>query len=321
MLLVWILISFALLLDPAAARAQAHPARIGIIGPSEEPRFSELVGGLKQGLRDLGYTGQLVELVEGKLARGDRAGLKSLVEGFIRQRARLLFVVGSEMARQTRQVSSETPILFITPGDPVASGLLLSLARPGRNMTAVTFEYPELLGKRLELLREINPRLRRVLVVYDPSDASPRQGVEAARKAAAQLGMTLIERPSTNPEEIAQALASLSQVDGLLCVPGGFPSGHYREMILIANSQRVPTIFHARTQSTMEALASYGANDAEVAREAARLVVKILRGANAGELPVERPTKLELIINLKTAKALGVKIPAHLLMEADRVIE
>jgi len=162
MLLVWILISFALLLDPAAARAQAHPARIGIIGPSEEPRFSELVGGLKQGLRDLGYTGQLVELVEGKLARGDRAGLKSLVEGFIRQRARLLFVVGSEMARQTRQVSSETPILFITPGDPVASGLLLSLARPGRNMTAVTFEYPELLGKRLELLREINPPLIKI---------------------------------------------------------------------------------------------------------------------------------------------------------------
>jgi len=185
----------------------------------------------------------------------------------------------------------------------------------------VTFEYPELAGKRLELLREINPRLRRALVVYDPRDASPRQGVEAARKAAAQLRMTLIERPSTNPEEITQALASLSQVDGFLCVPGGFPSGHYREMIRIANSQRVPTIFHARTQSTMEALASYGANDAEVAREAARLVVKILRGANAGELPVERPTKLELIINLKTAKALGVKIPAHLLMEADRVIE
>jgi len=244
-----------------------------------------------------------------------------LVEGFIRQRAQLLFVVGSEMARQARQVSSETPILFITPGDPVASGLLLSLARPGRNMTAVTFEYPELAGKRLELLREINPRLRRVLAVYDPRDASPGQGMEAARKAAAQLGMTLIEQQSRNPEEIARALESLSHVDAFLCIPGGFPSAHYQEMIRAANAKRVPTIFHARTKSTMEALISYGANDAEVAREAARLVVKILRGANAGELPVERPAKLELIINLKTAKALGVKMPAHLLMEADKVID
>jgi len=135
------------------------------------------------------------------------------------------------------------------------------------------------------------------------------------------LGMTLIEQPSRNLEEIAQALELLSHVDAFLCIPGGFPSAHYQEMIRAANTKRVPTIFHARTKSTMEALASYGANDTEVAREAARLVVKILRGANAGEIPVERPTKLELIINLKTAKALGVKMPAHLLMEADKVID
>ena len=255
------------------------------------------------------------------MVRGDHAGARTTVERLVQLRAKVLFVIGSELARLARQVSTGIPIVFVTPGDPVASGLVSSPAHPGGNMTAMTFEYPELAGKRLELLKEIVQRARRVLIFYDPRDASPRQGVTAAREAAPKLGVTLLERETRNREELTKALEALGRADALLAIPGGFASGHYEEMIRAANAKRLPTMFHSRTGSTMEALASYGANDAEIARQAARFVDKILKGTKAGEIPIERPTKLELIINLKTAKGIGITIPPNVLARADKVIK
>jgi putative ABC transport system substrate-binding protein len=188
-------------------------------------------------------------------------------------------------------------------------------------MTAITFEYPELSGKRLELLRELVPGVKRVLVLYDPSDASPRQGVEAARAAASRLGLTLSERHVRAPDDVRRGLAALSEADALLGVPGGVTTGHYVAMIEAAHAKKRPTVFHARTESTAAALMTYGASEADVARDAARSLAKILRGADAGDLPVERPTKIALIFNLKTAKALGLTIPPSLLLRADQVIE
>ena len=302
------------------AFAQVQPARIGIVGPNEEPRFSEIVGGLKQGLNDHGYSASSMEILEGRVPRGDRAAVRSTVDGLIQRGAKALFVIGSELAKLARQVAGEIPIVFVTPGDPVAAGLVSSLAHPGGNMTAMTFEYPELAGKRLELLTEMVPRAKRVLIIYDPRDASPMQGVTVARGAAPNLSITLLEREVRNREEITKALAALSRAEAVLAIPGGFPSGHYKEIIRAANTKRVPTMFHARTGSTIDALATYGVNDANIARQAARLVDKILKGTNAGEIPVERPTKLEFVINLKTAKQIGLTIPPNVLARADRVI-
>jgi ABC-type uncharacterized transport system substrate-binding protein len=206
----------------------------------------------------VGYREQDVEILEGRVTRGDRTGARAAVDGFIQQRAAVLFVIGSELARLARERSSELPIVFITPGDPVAAGMVPSLARPGGHMTAITFEYPELSGKRLELLQEMLPQLRRVLVLYDPRDASPRQSVAAAQEAAARLGITLVEREVRSREEIMHGLAALDEADVLLGIPGG--------------------------------------------------------------LPVERPMKLELVINLKTAQSLGLIIPPTLLYQADEVI-
>jgi putative tryptophan/tyrosine transport system substrate-binding protein len=203
----------------------------------------------------------------------------------------------------------------------VASGLVMSLARPGGNTTGMTFEYPELSGKRLELLTELAPKVRRVLVMYDPRDDSPKQGVEAARDAAPKLGIALVQRETRTSQEITQALKALSDVDAFLAIPGGQPTAHYKEVIQAANAKRRPTIFHARTGSTKDALASYGANDSDIARQAARVVDKILKGSKAGEIPVERPTKLLFIINLKTAKQIGLTIPPNVLARADRVIK
>jgi putative ABC transport system substrate-binding protein len=172
----------------------------------------------------------------------------------------------------------------------------------------MTFEYPELSGKRLELLQEIAPQVRRVLAVYDPRDPSPRQGLAAARLAAPNLGLTLVEREARSLDEFRRGMKSLDEADAYLSIPGGFPTGYFDEITRLTNA------------STADALASYGASDAQVAHDAARLVDKIAKGAKAGERPIERPTKLDLVINLKIAKQIGLTIPPNVLARADRVI-
>jgi putative tryptophan/tyrosine transport system substrate-binding protein len=306
---------------PRATESQSPAVRIGLVGPAEEPRFSEIASGLKRGLQEQGYREDAIHVVEGRTRRGDEAGARVTVQGLVGQGVMVLFVVGSALARLARETVPQLPIVFVTPGDPVAAGLVASFARPGGNMTAMTFEYPELSGKRLELLRELAPRVRRVLALYDSRDASPRQGAAAARLAASALGITLMEREVRNEDQITRGLQGLDEADALLGIPGGVTSGHYEAMIRAANSKRLPSILHTHTRSTRDALLTYGASDVDVARQAARVLDKILKGANASDLPVERPTTLTLVINLKTAKALGLTIPPSLLLRADQVIE
>lgn len=303
-----------------AQGAQLSGARIGVLGAPEEPRFSEIVAGLRRGLRDAGHTEKSLELLEARVPRGDRASERAAVEKMAKQRVQVLFAIGSRLVSEARQVAPELPIVFITPGDPVASGLVASLARPGGNATGMTFEYPELSGKRLELLKELAPKIRSVLAIYDPRDDSPKQSMAAARIAAPSLNLTLIEREVRSREDVTQTLKTLNNVAAILEIPGGQPTAEQKAIIQAANAKKLPTIFHARTGSTADALATYGANDADIARQAARLVDKILKGAKAGEIPVERPTKLEFVINLKTAKQIGMTIPPNVLARADRVI-
>lgn len=316
-----VLLALAIAFAPRPADSQSPAARIGLLGPAEEPRFSEIASGLKQGLREHGYLEDTIHVIEGRTRRGDEAGARATVRALVGQRVTVLFVIGSALVRLARETVPQLPILFVTPGDPVAAGLVASFARPGGNMTAMTFEYPELSGKRLELLRELAPRVRRVLALYDSRDASPRQGVAAARAAATALGITLVEREVRNAEEITRGLKGLDEADALLGIPGGVTSGHYETMIGAANSKRLPSVFHTRTRSTRDALVTYGASDVDVARQAARVLDKILKGANAGDLPVERPTRLTLVINRKTAKALGLTVPPALLLRADQILE
>ena len=315
------LLILAIVHAPLAAESQSSAARIGLLGPAEEPRFSEIASGLKQGLREQGYREDTIHVVEGRTQRGDEARVRATVQALAGQRVAVLFVVGSALVRPARETAPQLPIVFVTPGDPVAAGLVASLARPGGNMTAMTFEYPELSGKRLELLRELAPHVRRVLTLYDSRDASPRQGAAAARAAATALGIKLMEREVRNAEEITRGLKELDEADALLGIPGGVTSSYHETMIAAANSKGLPSVFYTRTLSTRDALLTYGASDVDVAREAARAVDKILRGTNAGDLPVERPTRLSLVINLKTAKAIGLTVPSALLLRANQILE
>lgn len=301
--------------------SQGVAPRIGLLGPDEEPRFSEVAAGLKQGLRELGYPQGAIDIVEARAPRGSDAAARASFEKLAGQRPAALFVIGSNLARLARDGAPALPIVFITPGDPVEAGLVTSLARPGRNMTALTFEYPELSAKRLELLRELGPGVRRVLVLYDPRDASPRQGVASARAAARAMGFTLVEVPVRNAQEIADGLKKLDQADALLGIPGGITSGYYERMVRAANARQRPSILFTHAPDTRDALLTYGASDVEVARQAARALVKILNGANAGDLAVERPAKLTMVINLRTARTLGISVPPALMLRADQVIE
>ena len=319
---VFILTLSALLfaLCPFAEAQKPKELRVAVIGAPEEPRFSEVVAGLKKGLGELGYAPPLLIVQETKIARAEEKTAKSVVEGLLRQKIQIFFLIGSRLLKPVREASAEVPVVFITPGDPVAAGLVASLARPGGNTTAMTFEYPELSGKRLELMKEIAPQVRRVLAVYDPTDPSPRQGIAAARLAAPNLALTLVEREARSLDEFRRGMKSMDEADAYLSIPGGFPTGYYDEIARTANSKRLPAIFHARMGSTADALASYGASDAQIAHDAARLVDKIAKGAKAGDLPVERPTKLEMVINLKTAQQIGLTIPPNVLARADKVI-
>jgi putative ABC transport system substrate-binding protein len=303
------------------AAGDPRRSRVGILGPSEEPRFSQLATGLRQGLLDQGHAADTLDLLEGRVRRGDADGARSTVSAFARQGIRVLFVVGSALVGPARDAAPDVPIVFLTPGDPVGAGIVGSLARPGRNMTGMTFEYPELAGKRLEILKELAPRTRRVLALVDPRDASPKQSVAAARQAAPGLGFVLVEREVRSRDELSRGLEALAEADAVLGILGGLPAAHSAEIIRRAHARRLPTIFPARTVETEDAVVTYGASDVATARQAARLVDKILKGSKAGELPIERPATLEFTLNVKSAKALGLTIPPVLLQRVDRLIE
>ena len=318
--LSFVVLLVAMALGIAEAGAQTAPERIGLLGPPEEPRFSEVREGLKQGLRDQGYADGRIEIVEARVTRADDENVRRAVEGFVRQRVKVLVVIGSSLARLARNASAEIPIVYITPGDPVEQALVASLARPGGKTTAMTFEFPELTAKRLALLRETVPRVHRVLALYDPRDESSRRSLAVAREAAQKLGVALVARETRTSEDISRALETLGTVDAFLVIPGGLPTGFHAEIISAANAKRIPTMFHAQTGSTMAALVTYGPSDANIARQIARHVAKVLQGTNAGDLPVERPTTFELVVNLKTAKQIGVTVASDVLLRADRII-
>jgi putative tryptophan/tyrosine transport system substrate-binding protein len=318
--LVILLVAMVFIAATSRANAQHKDVRIAVVGAPEEPRFTDIVSGLKNGLGELGYTSSSLVVYETKLSRAEEKNAKPLIENLLQRKAQVLFLIGSRLLKPVRDVSAQVPVVFITPGDPVAAGVVKSLSRPAGNTTAMTFEYPELSGKRLSLLKEITPKVRRVLAIYDPRDPSPQQGIRAAREVAPRVGVSLVEREARSREELLVALEAVEESDGYLSIPGGFPTGAYSEITRIINSKRLPTIFHTRTSDTMDALTSYGASDTQVAHDSARLVDKIIKGANAGELPVERPTRIELTINLQTAKKIGLTIPPNVLARADKVI-
>lgn len=321
---VLVVATLPLLQDVAAqpVRAPAPPARavkIGILTAAWSP-WQPYTEGFREGLADLGYVEGTNLLFVTRAARGDTDRLPVLAAELVREEPDLLYC---EAPKACQAATLTIPILFSQVGDPVQLGLVSSLARPGGNMTGLANLGAPLTAKRLELFKETVPSLRRVLLTYDPGVPDEQQAVVVARTAAARLGLTLLERPITTPLEIEAGLASLDggDRDGILVVQTGPSLNIPGRSLEVATSRRIPTMYPLSIWARWGALAAYGPDPDLQGRQLARLAARILSGTPASDLPVELPDRVQFIVNLKTARRLGVDVPRSTLLRADKVIQ
>src|SRR5262245_12910105 len=279
-----------------------------------------------QGLHELGYTEGQNVIVEGQYAEGRPDRLPELASELLRLKVDIIVAFSTTAARPAKQATGTIPIVAVGMADPVADELVASLARPGGNVTGTTFLGPELVAKRLQLLREVVPGLSRVAALWHPNAYSDRTmaGVRNEIEVAARtLGLRLQLVLAFSPDNLVSAFAEMARAhaDAVIVMPSPMLFGEYRRIVSIAASNRLPAMGAAREFTDLGGLMSYGANQLDLARQSARYADKILKGAKPAELPVEQPTKFELVVNLKTAKALDLAIPTNFLTRADEVIE
>jgi len=308
-----------LLAATSDARAQAPKVfRIAILTDAMVPWHSTTEG-FRDGLKEFGYVEGKNVVFEARAAQGDMTRVPELAAELVQQKPDLLLCVSDACRKETGKI----PMVFVQVSDPVRIGLVESIARPGGNVTGIANLRAELTAKRLELFKETVPSLRRVLVTYDPREKDERDSVASAKSAASRLGLTLLEHPITAPLDIERGLAELKEGgrDGILIVQSGPNLNIPGRSLEVAASNRIPTMYPASFWSNFGALASYGPDQHSQGRQAARLAQKILRGTPPRDIPVELPDRIEFIINLKTAKRLGLQVPRPMLLRADNVLE
>jgi len=315
-----------LLTSPLVAEAeQAKIARIGFLLAGPLTANPHLVEAFLQGLHDLGYVEGRNLMVELRSAEGNLERLPRLATELVKLKVDVIVAPATVSTRATMQLTRTIPIIFIGSGDPVAGGFVTSLARPGGNVTGFAVFGPELLTKRLELLRQTLPRVSRVAVLWQPVDYADRSHFEGTLKAAelssATLGVRVQFVAARDPDDFERAFSDMSREQaGAVFINIGSRTQR-RRLVDLAAKNRLPAIYQTKEFAVDGGLISYGPDFADLDRRAATYVDKILKGAKPADLPVEQPTKLELVINLKTAKALGLTIPPSLLARADQVIE
>ena len=319
-----VMLTLSLLTAPLAARARspAKMPRIGYMSLSAGP--TRVVEVFKQGLRDLGWIEGQTIAIEYRWAAGQVDRLPALAAELVRLQVDLIVAEGGGPVIQVaKDATTSIPIVMVSVADPVRSGLVASLARPGGNITGTSNIQPELAGKKLELLRTLLPTLSRVAFLGYSGGGVPRLFIEDTQDAAERLGMQLQLVVIGSVEEMESAFAAMSseRAEALIVQPLFMPLGQYQRIADLAVKHRLPTISDGPPFAEVGGLLSYGADGLALIRRSAVFVDKILKGTKPGDLPVEQPTKFELVINLKTAKALDVTIPPILLFQADKVIQ
>ena len=309
---------------PLVAEAQQPPKapRIGVIG--ERAPTDPFITAFRQGLRELGYTEGQNIVIEYRFTHGVLDRVPKIAAELIRLKVDVLVVGGTVSAQSVKAVTSTVPIVFTTAGDPVGSGLVASLAHPGGNVTGTSsILNPELSGKQLELLKAAVPHVSRVAVLYNPVNPIAGHLLNGAREAARSLAMELQVFEARQRNELASAFAALMawRPGGLLVVSDPVFGNELAQLANLAVKNRLPALYARREFTEAGGLLAYGPSYSDNYRRAATYVDKILKGAKPGDLPVEEPTKLEFVINLKTARALGLTIPPSLLGRADEVIQ
>jgi putative ABC transport system substrate-binding protein len=305
------------------AQPSAPVPRVGLlclfspaIGESKAESF-------RQGLRDVGYIEGKNILIESRWAEGHRERLAELAADLVRLEVAVMVTESTPAALAAKQATQTIPIVTAAVGDPVAAGLVASLARPGGNVTGVTTFTSELSGKRLELLKEAAPQTTLVAVLWNAVNPSNMGYLEDTKAAAQALGLPLQAVAVRTPSDFDRAFEAMASTrpSALITLPDGMLVDNRAPIVAFAAKNQLPAIFPDREFAEAGGLMTYGPNLAANFRRAAAFVDKILKGAKPADLPVEQPMKFELIINLKTAKALGMTIPPSLLLLADEVLQ
>ena len=311
---------------PLAARAQqmGKVPRIGYLGsssPSLEPHFVEA---FRQKLRELGHIEGENIAIEYRWAEGQDRRLPELATELVRLQPNVIVTTGTPGALAAMQATKTIPIVMASSGDPVGAGLVASLARPGGHVTGFTIVGPQIEGKRLELLKEAVPELSRVAVLWNPSNPALVSYFDTIENAGRTLRISLDPVAEVRrADELDNAFFAIASARprALLVVADRFLLAHRKRIVEFAVAKRLPGMFPYREYVEAGGLMSYAPSNIELFRGAATYVDKILKGAKPGDLPVQEPTKLELIVNLKTSKAIGLTVPESFLLRADELIE
>ena len=309
---------------PLAARAQ-QPARlptIGYVGANRPSVESQRIDVFVQRLRELGWIEGRTIAIEYRWAEGRNERFAEIAAEFVRLKVDVIVTVGTPAVVTAKEATSVIPIVFAGAGDPVGTGLVSSLARPGGNVTGLSLQTTDSVGKRLELLREVVPDLRRLAILADAGNPQGVLEMGEVQAAARGLGIEVAPLEIRRAEDITPAFDALKgRADALVVVAGPLVTTNRIRINILALGARLPTMHNLRGNVEAGGLMSYGANFPDLYRRAADYVDKIFRGTKPGDLPVEQPTKFDLIINVTTAKALGLTIPESFLLRADEVIE
>jgi putative tryptophan/tyrosine transport system substrate-binding protein len=307
---------------PLAARAQQKLPTIGFLGTSTPLAMSQWVAAFVQRLRELGWIEGRTIAVEYRWAEGRSERFAEIAAEFVRLKVDVIVTYGTPSAIAAKKATAAIPIVDAASGDPVGTGLVTSLARPGGNVTGLSVLAPDLAGKRIEFLREIVPNLRLLAFLANVSNPINETEMGEAQAAARTLGLDVVTLEIRRPEDIAPAFETLKGRAQALYVAGDSLVLTNRVRInTLTLVARLPAIYISREYVEAGGLMSYGANWPDLFRRSADYVDKILRGANPGDIPVEQPTKFDLIINLTTAKALSLTIPEAFLLRANELIE
>jgi putative ABC transport system substrate-binding protein len=320
-------LALSFLAAPLAAEAQ-QPAKIARIGwlannPAGSPHLSEA---FLQGLRDLGYVEGRNVVIEYRSAQGKFDRFPTLAAELVALKVDVIVAANSLAALPAKQATKTIPIVFTAAADPVTSGLVISLAQPGGNVTGLSPLAPELVGKCLELLKQAVPGVSRVAVLSHPGTYGERTDKDLLNRAEVAAGaLAVLPRfvEARGPADFDRAFSEMTRghAGALTVLPSGMFFNERRRLVSLAAKNRLPAVYPVREFVDDGGLMAYGANVADLYRRAATYVDKILKGARPGDLPVEQPTKFELVINLKAAKALGLTIPQSVLGRADHIIE
>ncbi len=324
-----LIVTLAIALVTAPLAADAQPAakvyRIGLLGslPPTAPGASRIWEGFFQGLRELGYVEGQNILIEGRFYGERTERLPALAAELVRIKVDVIVAQGPPAPEAAQRATSTIPIVMTVHQDPVGSGLVASLARPGRNVTGLSVLTTELVGKRLQLLKEAVPGISRVAVLLDPTHPTAALQLREADVAARSLKVQLHVLEARAPSDFAAAFSAMTKdrAGGLIVLGTLMFFVQRTRIVELAAQSRLPAIYGAKESAEAGGLMAYGPNLRESYRRAATYVAKILKGAKPGDLPIEQPAKFEFVVNMKTAKALGLTIPPSLLLRADQVIE